>query len=236
MLRISRFAALLAVAAALVACKPKTEAPEEASADAATSTEAQTADTSAPPSALIEACKLKMTQPEVHQWTTYWDPAHTRTVSQNPSRVDSFHWASAEEQKVHVENRTAIPLDLVCGNDDNAAPSVSFDITAFDSSPTDVPLAPGTYVIAPKASPEKNKPGEFIVGAFLFNKSMFAANSGTLKIEHFDMEGISGSFTIDGNEILMGSRPLHLEGTFDMPCRKGLLQSACASNKAEQPN
>jgi hypothetical protein len=129
-----------------------------------------------------------------------------------------------------------MPLDLVCGTDDKATPSVSFDITAFDSSPADVPLAPGTYVIAPKASPKKNKPGEFIVGAFLFDQSMFEAKSGTLEIVRFDMEGISGSFTIDGNEILIGSRPLHLEGTFDMPCRKGLLQSACASNKAEQPN
>lgn len=98
-----------------------------------------------------------------------------------------------------------------------------------------MPLGPGTYVIAPKASPAKNKPGEFIVGWFLFGESMFEARSGTLKIDRFDMEGISGSLTIDGNEILMGSRPLHIEGTFDMPCRKGLLQGACASNKAEQP-
>jgi len=29
---------------------------------------------------------------------------------------------------------------------------------------------------------------------------------------------------------------LHVEGTFDMPCRKGLLQGACQSDKAEQPD
>jgi len=236
MIPIHRFVILLAASAALVACKPATETPESASAEEASSNDAQSADTAAPASALIEACKLKMTQPEAHEWTTYWDPAHTRTASQNPSRVDSFHWANADEQKVKRDSNTAIPLDLVCGNDEDVQPSVSFDITAFDSGPTDIPLGPGTYVIAPKASPAKNKPGEFIVGVFLFDKSMFAANSGTLNIDRFDMEGISGSFTIDGNEILMGSRPLHLEGTFDMPCRKGLLQSACASNKAEQPN
>ena len=64
---------------------------------------------------------------------------------------------------------------------------------------------------------------------------MFAGKSGTLKLERFDAEGAKGSFTIDGNEILTGSRPLHIEGTFDMPCRKGLLQGACKSDKAEQP-
>jgi len=236
MLRISRFAALLAASAALVACKPKADTPEQASTDQTTADAEPSTDTAAPASALIEACKLKMTQPEAHEWTTYWDPAHIRTAGKNPSRVDSYHWANADEQKIKREGNTAIPLDLVCGSDGDVAPSVTFDITAFDSSPTDIPLAPGTYVIAPKASPAKNKPGEFIVGVFLFNKSMFAANSGTLKIDRFDAEGIAGSFTIDGNEILMGSRPLHIEGTFDMPCRKGLLQGACASNKAEQPN
>jgi hypothetical protein len=35
---------------------------------------------------------------------------------------------------------------------------------------------------------------------------------------------------IDGHEILMGSRPFHLEGTFDMPCRDALLQSDCQAN------
>jgi hypothetical protein len=33
----------------------------------------------------------------------------------------------------------------------------------------------------------------------------------------------------------MGSRPMHVEGTFDMPCRKGMLQTGCQSDKAEQP-
>jgi len=80
-----------------------------------------------------------------------------------------------------------------------------------------------------------NKPREFIVGTFLLDKKMFAATGGKLKLDRFDADGAAGSFVIEGHEILMGSRPLQLEGTFDMPCRKGLLQSACASNKAEQP-
>ncbi|HEV7608185.1 MAG TPA: hypothetical protein VGO61_12655 [Steroidobacteraceae bacterium] len=226
MLHISRLVAVLAAAAALAACKPKTEAPEPASANVE----------AAPKSALLTACKIKMTQPEPHEWTTYWDPAHTRTVSRNPSGVRSYHWANEDEKKIASDAKNAIPLDLVCGSDDDLEPTIQFDITTFNSSPTDVPLQPATYVIAPKASPAKNKPGEFIVGIMLFNKSMFAAKSGTLKIDRFDMDGIAGSFTIDGNEILMGSRPMHVEGTFDMPCRKAMLQGGCQSNKAEQPN
>ena len=50
------------------------------------------------------------------------------------------------------------------------------------------------------------------------------------------MNGVAGSFVIDGNEILMGSRPMHVEGTFDMPCRQAMLESACQSGKAEQPH
>jgi len=215
---------------ALGACKPRAETPETASAEASGDSAAD----SAPKLALLDACKIRMTQPEAHEWDTKWDPAHSRTVSQNPSGVSSVHWGDETEQKSAREMGTAIPFDLVCGNDEDVKPSIKFDITAFDSTPADVPLQPGTYVIAAKASPAKNKPGEFIVGFMGFGESMFQATSGTLKIDRFDMNGAAGSFVIDGNEILMGSRPLHVEGTFDMPCRKGLLQGACASNKAEQ--
>lgn len=232
MIRISRFTALLAATAALVACTPSTEAP---AADAPAE-EASAAADATPTLALLDACKIRMTQPEAHEWDTKWDPAHTRTVSQNPSGISSAHWGDEAEQKSAREMGTAIPLDLACGSDDRVEPTIQFDITAFDSSPAEVPLQPATYRIARKASPAKNKPGEFIVGVFLFDKSMFQATSGTLTLDRFDMNGAAGSFVIDGNEILMGSRPLHVEGTFDIPCRKALLQSACQSGKAEQPH
>jgi hypothetical protein len=233
MIRIDRFAVVLAAAAALIACKPKTEAPEQASADDAAPTESPAGDTSS--SKWIEACHVKMTQPDQREWTTYWDPAHSRPSGQNPSGVRSAHWGNEKEQQVARDSGTEIPLDLACGNDQDAPPKILFTITAFDSSTGDVPLAPGTYRIAAKASPAKNKPGEFIVGGLSYEEGMFQATSGTLKIDRFDMEGIKGSFTIEGNEILMGSRPLHLEGTFEMPCRDGQLQSACQSNKAQPP-
>jgi hypothetical protein len=233
MIRISHFAALLAAAAVLCACKPKTEEAAEAETAAG---ETQGTEAASPTIALLDACKIKMTQPEAHEWDTKWNPAHIQTAGENPSGVRSVHWGDEHEQKTAREMGTAIPFDLVCGNDEDVKPSIKFDITAFDSSPIDIPLQPGTYKIAPKASPAKNKPGEFIVGFMGFGESMFQATSGTLKIDRFDMNGAAGSFVIDGNEILMGSRPMHIEGTFDMPCRKGMLQTGCQSNAAEQPN
>ena len=228
MIRINRLGVVLAAAAALAACSPKTEVPEDASADETPAAEASG-------SKLLEACKIKMTQPVAHEWTTYWDPAHSRTVSQNPSGVLSVHWGNEHEKKVANDMGTVIPLELGCGSDDRVKPVILLNITAFDSSMTDVRLAPGTYVIAPKASPARNKPGEFIVAGLFLDDGMFEARSGTLKIDRFDMNGVKGSFVIDGNEILMGSRPLHVEGTFEMPCRDGQLQSACTSGKAEPP-
>ncbi|HYJ40610.1 MAG TPA: hypothetical protein VEW08_07465 [Steroidobacteraceae bacterium] len=233
MIRISLFAAVLAATATLCACKPNTETPEAAEPPAE---EAQGTEAAAPTLALLDACKIRMTLPEAHEWETKWNPAHIQTAGQNPSNVRSAHWGDEAEKKTAREMGTAIPLDLVCGNDDDVKPSIKFDITAFDSSPEEVPLQPGIYKIAPKASPAKNKPGEFIVGFMGFGDSMFQATSGTLKLDRFDMNGASGSFVIDGNEILMGSRPMHIEGTFDMPCRKEMLQSACQSGKAEELN
>jgi hypothetical protein len=231
MIRMSRFAALLAIAAALSACKPT---PETSAAEAPAN-DAPSDEAAAPTLALLDACKIKMTQPEAHEWDTKWDPAHTRTESNNPSGVRSIHWANAQELKAAQEMHNTIPFEVVCGNDDDVEPSIKIWIVAFDSGPADIPLAPGKYPIAPKASPAKNKPGEFILAGLFFGKSMFNARSGTLTLSRFDSEGAAGSFVIDGNEILTGSRPLHVEGTFDMPCRKGMLQGACASNKAEQP-
>ena len=231
----SRFLAVLLTAVLLPACKRQSDAvaPKPAAEPAA----GESAPAPEPAAKLLDACKIKMTAPEAHEWKTFWDPAHTQTAGKNPSRVSSFHWANAAEQKSANEMHVAVPFELGCSSDKSVKPSIAFNIVTYDSKVTDVPMAPGTYPIAAKAGPGKNKPGQFIVGGLglIFGDSMFEGKSGTLKLERFDAEGAKGSFTIDGNEILTGSRPLHIEGTFDIPCRKGLLQSACKSDKAEPP-
>lgn len=225
---------LVIVSGAVAACGSKPDAEE--SADAPAADESAPAEGAPPALALIDACTVRMTQPDAREWRTKWDPAHTRPDGDNPSGVRSTHWANEAELKSATEMGVVVPLDLVCGSDRDEEGSILLNLVAYDSSLTEIPLAPGEYPIAPKASPAKNKPGEFILAGLFLGKSMFEANSGTLKLTRFDGEGVAGSFVIDGNEILMGSRPLHVEGTFDMPCRRGMLQTACESDKAELPN
>jgi hypothetical protein len=224
------------LAGLLVACGSKPDTDEAAGQSTAGEESALTGSEAAPTLALLDACHVKMTQPEPHEWDTKWDPAHIQTQGANPSGLRSAHWGTPEEQRIAADMGNAIPFDLVCGSSDSEPQHILLKIVAFDSSPGDIPLKAAEYRIAPKASPAKNKPGEFIVAGLFLGESMFEAKSGTLKLSRFDAEGAAGSFVIDGNEILMGSRPLHVEGTFDMPCRMGLTQGGCRSNKAEQPH
>ncbi|MES1263333.1 MAG: hypothetical protein ABUL69_03180, partial [Peristeroidobacter soli] len=136
MIRISQYAAILAAAAALCACKPREETPNTETAAA----EEESAPAAAPTLALLDACKIRMSQPEAHEWDTKWNPAHIQTAGENPSGIRSTHWADENELKAAREMGTVIPLDLVCGNGDGEKPEIKFGITAFDSSMTDVPL------------------------------------------------------------------------------------------------
>ena len=73
MVRSSRFPLLLIATLALAACQRKTEEPETTADEAGDA--ADVADT-APTLALLDACKIKMTQPIAHEWDTKWNPAH----------------------------------------------------------------------------------------------------------------------------------------------------------------
>jgi hypothetical protein len=225
---ILRATVLLAASAIVCGCKPKDAETADTAAPAEEAAESAAPDTPSGPK-LVEACHLKMTAPDAQGWTTYWDPARRRTEGDNPSGVRSIAWASAQEKELKGSGGSA--LDITCGNgDSDGARKIAISLNSFDSTEQDVPMAPGTYPIVPKSSNSKVKPGTFIAGFIGYEKSMFQPTTGTLKIDQFDKRRISGSFVIDGHEILMGSRPFHLEGTFDMPCRDGMLQSDCQSN------
>lgn len=216
------------VAAALaLGCKPKQPAP---TADQPiTPAEAVIAQaTSSAVSTLIEACTIRMTAPEKHEWTTYWDPKGVALSGEGPSHVHSIYWANGEEKESLRTKNTAIPIDITCATD--GPPDVAISLAAFSSKEKDIPLKPSTYQIVGKSGAEV-KPGEVLAGALTFNKGMYDATSGTLTLEKFDMEGVKGSFTINGREALTGAKPILIEGTFSMPCRGGLLESDCKANK-----
>lgn len=219
---------LAGVAAALaLGCKPRQPAP---TADQPiTPAEAVVAQaTSSAVSTLIEACTIRMTAPEKHEWTTYWDPKVVALSGEGPSHVHSIYWANGEEKESLRAKNTAIPIDITCAAD--GPPDIAISLAAFSSKEKDIPLKPGTYQIVGKSGAEV-KPGEVLAGALTFNNGMYDATSGTLTLEKFDMEGVKGTFTINGREALTGAKPILIEGRFSMPCRGGLLESDCKANQ-----
>jgi hypothetical protein len=180
------------------------------------------------PNRMIEACRIRMTAPEKHEWTTWWDPRGVALSGEGPSHAHSIYWANAEEKQSLRDKNTALPIDITCSS--KGPPEVAISLAAFSSKEKDIPLKPGTYQIVGKSGAEV-KPGEVLAGALTFGSGMYDATSGTLVLEKFDMEGVKGSFTINGREALTGAKPLVIEGTFAMPCRGGLQESDCKANK-----
>ena len=177
----------------------------------------------------LEACKIRMTSPAKHEWTTWWDPKGVALSGEGPSSAHSSYWASKKEKETLRASKTAMPLDINCSND--GPPEILVSLAAFSSTEKDLPLGPGTYPIVGKTSGEVQA-GQILAGALTYDKGMYDARSGTLKLDRFDTEGVAGSFVIDAVEALNGSRKIHLEGTFDIPCRGGMLETECKANKA----
>jgi hypothetical protein len=218
----------IAATAVIGGCKPKDKpAPVAAAAPAADAAPVGEV-TSTAVDARLEACKLKVTAPESHEWTTYWDPESIAPDHEGPTSAHSIYWANAKEKGSLRSNKSAIPLDINCGSD--TKPDIAISLAAFNSTEKDIPLAPGTYRIVGKQQGEV-QPGQFLAGALQFNGRLFDATGGTLKIEDFDSSGVKGSFTIDGKETQAASAKMHVEGTFEIPCRGGMLESDCKANK-----
>jgi len=177
----------------------------------------------------LEACKIRMTAPAKHEWTTWWDPKGVALSGEGPSSVHSSYWASKKEKQTLHANKSAMPLDINCSND--GPPAVLVSLAAFSSTEKDMPLGPGVYPIVGKSGGEV-RPGQILAGALNYDKGEYDARSGTLKLDKFDMEGVAGSFVIDGVDALNGSRKIHLEGKFEIPCRGGMLETECKANKA----
>jgi hypothetical protein len=222
-----RLVFLMGVALLAPGCGP--ERPAQAAGAVTASADVSAAPVSAASSGSgIEACRIRMTAPEKHEWTTYWDPDGTALADEGPSHVHSIYWANSEEKASLRDKNTALPIDITCSTD--GPPAVSVSLAAFSSKEKDIPLKPGTYQIVGKSGAEV-KPGEVLAGALTFNQGLYDATNGTLTLEKFDMEGVRGAFTINGREALTGARPILIEGTFAMPCRGGLLESDCRANK-----
>lgn len=223
-MRTVKFATLVLVASAtLFACsKPKEETP--ATAEAAREDAAPGDAAAAAAVDRREACNLTLTAPENADWTTYWEAS-----GGGGNGAKSVHWANDKEKAAQASNFLAIPLEITCSS--GGSPDVSITLSAQNSTETDVPMAPGSYAIWGREQPPV-KGGQFLTTSLTFNGRTFDSRSGTITISEFTTEGVKGSFTLDGAEMnVEGTTPIHLEGTFDFPCRGGLMESACTASE-----
>lgn len=222
-MRTVKYASLvIAASATLFGCKPKPEAPAPA---AQVTEEAPAAEESA--SAAFadrrEACNITMSAPDSNDWTTYWEP------NGGINGAKSVHWANATEKEAQAANFQAIPLEITCSSSES--PPITITLSATDSTESDVPMAPGSYPIWGREQAHV-KGGQFLTVSLSYDGREFDSRSGTIAISQFSTEGVQGTFTIEG--AAMNSEeatPIRIEGSFDFPCRGGLMESGCTASR-----
>jgi hypothetical protein len=136
----------------------------------------------------------------------------------------------AKEGKLGSSRRP--PADAVASNEEGKSVSLSLD--AFESTDNDVPLGPGSHPIVGKSDTGESKPREFLADVGFGERAIFNATGGTLKSERFETKRVAGAFTLDATGMVRCTPQLHVEGTFDIPCRGGMLESACEADKAKR--
>lgn len=212
---------ILAASAALSGCAPKEEAPEPV---ASVDEEAPAEESSAMAAAeRVEACHLTITAPEAVEVTTYWSKDGA-----SPSRARSIHWANSEEKAAQPTINPAPPLEIVCGSAE--APRVTITLVAPNSTDSDVPMSSGSYPIVGKLQAASVQPGQFELRELSYDGRNFDSRSGTLTVSGFGSRRVEGSFTIDGVEVAENGPPMHIEGTFEIPCHGGTYESECRSD------
>jgi hypothetical protein len=214
-------AVLIAITGLLFACKPA-PAPEPVAEEAPAE---DTAGPAAPE--MIEACRLSLTEPEPHEWTTYWDTSAVLQNGESPSSAHSFYWASTEEKAELTRRKSAVTLELRCTG--SGPPSIAMSLAAFGSSTTDVPQRSGDYTVVGNA--DDLKPGQFLAGRVSLDQRTFVPTGGTITIDRFDMEGVRGSFRLEGKETGENGQDFRLSGDFNIPCRGGNMETLCEANR-----
>jgi len=224
-MRTVKFATLIVAASAtLIGCSSKEEPPApETEIAAQAETQETTTDAVADDRDRREACNLTLSAPESADWTTYWEP------SGGTNGAKSVHWANETEKSAQATNFLAIPLEFTCESGDS--PSVSITLTAPNATETDLPMAGGSYPIVGRDQVAL-KGAQFIATSLSFDGRTFDARKGTVTITEFSSEGVEGSFTVEGVEAGVESpATISLQGTFDFPCRGGLMESACTARR-----
>jgi hypothetical protein len=218
-------ALLLVVTGALFACKPAPEPEPVAEEEAAEDT---TADSGG---SLIEACTIKMASPEANEWTTYWDTSAAPSDGEGPSAAHSLYWGSQEEKAELARTSGAIPLTIRCTAD--GPPAIAVSLSAYTSTEKEIPMSDGEYEVVGKTQGDL-PPGLFMAAPVMFGERIFTVDRGTLNVDHFDSSGVRGRFSLSGTENGEGGESVEIEGSFDIPCRGGTMESACEGTRTER--
>jgi len=223
-MRTVKFATLVILASAtLFACKPKEKAPALATEEV---TKEAARENAAPAAAVDrrEACNLTVTAPENADLTTYWEPS-----GGGGSSAKSAHWANDTEKAALASNYLANPLEITCSSSES--PGISITLSAQNATESDVPMAPGSYPIRGREQ-SAVKGAQFAMTSLSFNGLDFDSKSGTITISEFTTQGVQGSFTLDGVQMnTEDAAPIHLQGTFEIPCRGGMMEGACTARR-----
>jgi hypothetical protein len=214
---------LVAITGLLFACKkappPEPVAQEEEPAEEAAAD---------PTAGMIEACTIRMAQPQANEWTTYWDTAAQPTDGEGPSSAHSEFWANDEEKRSLNRGSTAMPLSIRCSAD--GPPVIAVALSAFSSTEREIPFDSGEYPIVGK-SDGGVPPGQFLAAPVMYGDRMFEVTRGTLNVDRFDSGGVRGRFRIEATETGGSGEEAEIEGTFDIPCRGGPMEGACDGNR-----
>lgn len=225
-MRTVKFATLIVAASAtLFGCSSKEEPPATAPVAEGTAEPADTQEDAAATAAIDrrEACNLTMSAPESADWTTYWLP------SGGANGAQSVHWANEAEKAAQASNFLAIPLEITCASEDS--PSISITLSAPNATESEIPMSGGSYPIYGRDQ-IAIKGAQFMTKALSYNGRSFEARKGTLTISEFTSGRVSGSFTVEGVETgTEDGAPIRLQGTFEFPCRGGLMESACTARQ-----
>jgi hypothetical protein len=175
---------------------------------------------------MLEACTIKMSQPEATEWTTYWNTAAVLQDGEGPSSARSEFWANDEEKQALARSSQALPLSIRCSSDEQ--PTLSISLAAITSTEKEVPMDGGEYTIVGNGQVQ---PGQFLAAPVMFGQRMFEVTRGTLNVDRFDSSGVRGRFRLEGTETSGDGAEVELEGSFDIPCRGGSMESACDGNR-----
>ena len=133
-----------------------------------------------------------------------------------------------KSQKSLARGSSALPLSISCTSD--GPPAMAVSMAAFTSRAADIPFDGGEYPVVGKSQGEV-KPGQFLAAPVMFGERMFEVTRGTLNVDRFDSSGVRGRFRLEGTESGEGGEAFELEGSFDIPCRGGAMESACEANR-----